>query len=125
MHFTKLRVSNEATGRLRMLRQRSGLTPNLLCRMALTSSLETGPVGDMVPPEDNGQEFNAYTLFGSDQSIFLSMLIHVEQGQGGVELDDEDLMRRLRCHIDRGIGYIAIRINAPADAARLLAGEAA
>lgn len=123
MHFSKLRVSTEATGRLRMLRQRSGLTPNLLCRMALTSSLESGPVGDMTPPEENGQEFNAYTLFGSDQPIFLSLLALVEQGEGNLDLDDDELMLRLRCHIDRGIGHIAIRIDTPADAARLLAGE--
>ena len=124
MHVTKLKVSSEATGRLRMLRQRSGLTPNLLCRMALTSSLEMGTVGGMVAPEESGQEFNAYTLFGSDQPIFLSLLSLVEIGDEEV-LADEELIRRLRCHIDRGIGHIAIRINTPADAARLLAGEAA
>ena len=124
MHITKLRVSAEATSRLRMLRQRSGLTPNLLCRMALTSSLETGSAGAMTPPEENGQEFNAYTLFGSDQPIFLSMLSLVEQPDGKTDLGDDELMRRLRCHIERGIGHIAIRINTPADAARLLAGEA-
>lgn len=124
MHFTKLKVSSEATGRLRMLRQRSGLTPNLLCRMALTSSLEMGPVGGMAAPEESGQEFNAYTLFGSDQPIFLSLLSLVE-ATDDEELDDEELLRRLRCHIDRGIGYIAVRIDTPADAARLLSGEAA
>lgn len=125
MHFAKLRISSEATGRLRMLRQRSRLTPNLLCRMALASSLETGPVGEMAPPEESGQEFNAYTLFGSDQTIFLSLLTLVERIDGAAELDDDELMRRLRCHIDRGIGHIAIRIDTPADAARLLAGEVA
>ena len=78
----------------------------------------------MTPPEENGQEFNAYTLFGSDQPIFLSMLSLVEQPDGKTDLGDDELMRRLRCHIERGIGHIAIRINTPADAARLLAGEA-
>ena len=123
MHITKLRVSSEATGRLRMLRNRSGLTPNLLCRVALTSSLETGPVGDTTAPEESGQEFNAYTLFGSDQPIYLSLLMLVEQGNTETGLDDQELMHRLRCHIDRGIGQIAIRINTPSDAARLLSGE--
>ncbi|KNG91774.1 DNA sulfur modification protein DndE [Pseudaestuariivita atlantica] len=125
MHIAKLRVSSEATGRLRMLSQRSGLTPNLLCRMALASSLETGPIGDMSAPEENGQEFNAYTLFGSDQPIFLSLLSLVEETEADANMDDQELLRRLRCHIDRGIGQIAVRISTPSDAARLLSGIAA
>ena len=91
--------------------------------MALTSSLETGPVGDTTAPEESGQEFNAYTLFGSDQPIYLSLLTLVEQGDTETVLDDQELMHRLRCHIDRGIGQIAVRINTPSDTARLLSGE--
>ena len=125
MHFTKLRMSSETTGRLRMLQQRSGLTPNLLCRMGLMSSLESGSVGEMEPPEENGQEFNAYTLFGPDQPIFLSMLALVESQEGSEDFDEETLLRQLRCHLDRGVGQIAIRIDSPSDAARLLAGQAA
>ena len=45
MHISKFRVSSEATGRLRVLRQRAALTPNLLCRMAMAMSFEMGKVG--------------------------------------------------------------------------------
>ena len=68
MHISKFRVSSEATGRLRVLRQRAALTPNLLCRMAMAMSFEMGKVGAAAELEE-GQEFNAYTLFGSDQPI--------------------------------------------------------
>ncbi|MEO1538688.1 MAG: DndE family protein, partial [Pseudomonadota bacterium] len=66
-----------------------------------------------------------YTLFGSDQPIFLSLLSLVEETEPDANMDDQELFRRLRCHIDRGIGQIAVRISTPSDAARLLSGVAA
>ena len=45
-----------------MLKQRTGLTPNLLCRIALMMSLEEGPLGNIPLPNEDGSEFNAYTL---------------------------------------------------------------
>jgi len=62
LHYSKLKISSEATTRLRMLKQRTGLTPNLLCRIALMMSLEEGPLGNIPLPNEDGSEFNAYTL---------------------------------------------------------------
>ena len=121
MHISKFRVSGEATGRLRVLRQRAALTPNLLCRMAMAMSFEMGKVG--APAElEEGQEFNAYTLFGSDQPIYTTLLRWVET-EDGEEVDDQELIRRLRTHIDRGLSAITARVKSPGDAARLLAGD--
>ncbi|WP_163334294.1 DndE family protein, partial [Enterobacter bugandensis] len=39
MHFSKVSISLDATSKLRSLRQRTGLTPNLLCRFGLMLSL--------------------------------------------------------------------------------------
>ena len=65
MRFTKLKISKDAESRLRSLRQRTGLTPNLLCRMAVMLSLEEGPVGGAIVTDEGGNEFNAYTLTGA------------------------------------------------------------
>ncbi|MCO6185211.1 DNA sulfur modification protein DndE [Rhizobium sp. L1K21] len=121
MHISKFRVSDEATGRLRVLRQRAALTPNLLCRMAMAISLEMGKIGSATDTED-GQEFNAYTLFGADQPIYTTLLRWVET-EDGEELDERELIRRLRAHIDRGLTAISARVKSPGDAARLLAGD--
>ncbi len=123
MHISKFRVSSEATSRLRVLRQRASLTPNLLCRMAMAMSFEMGKVGAAVEIEE-GQEFNAYTLFGSDQPIYTTLLRWVET-EHGEEVDDQELIRRLRAHIDRGLSAISARVKSPSDAARLLAGDSA
>ena len=122
MHINKFRISAEATGKLRVLRQRAMLTPNLLCRMAMAASFELGPVGPVSSKIEEGQEFNAYTLFGADQPLYTTLLRLVEY-DGTPPRDEADLLSRLRAHIDRGLTQLAVRIKTPSDAARVLAGE--
>lgn len=81
MHYSKLKISSEATTRLRMLKQRTGLTPNLLCRIALMMSLEEGRLGNIPLPNEDGSEFNAYTLTGENTDLFLSLLRYVEDNR--------------------------------------------
>jgi DNA sulfur modification protein DndE len=127
MHINKFRISADATNKLRVLRQRSGLTPNLLCRMAMTASFESGSIGLGASAEPDGQEFNAYTLFGADQPIFITMLrlVEAEDGEGEQRLDEQVLLKRLRAHIDRGLQYLSARIKTPADVADLLGARSA
>ena len=123
MHINKFRISTEATSRVRVLRHRAGLTPNLICRMAMAASFEAGKIGP-APETEEGQEFNAYTLFGADQPIYTTLLRWIET-EDGEAVDDKELLRRLRSHIDRGLGAIAVRVKLPGDTARLLSGDTA
>lgn len=118
MRLTKLRISADASSRLRALRQRTGLTPNLLCRMAVMLSLEEGGIGN-VQVDEGGQEFNAYTLTGEHHTLIVAMLQFVEEGVDGHSLPDEALFDRLRAHIHRGVATLAVRAKAPVDIARL------
>lgn len=119
MRFNKLKVSADATSRLRALRQRTGLTPNLLCRIAIMLSLEEGRAPPPAPDE-NGQEFNAYTLTGDYHGLITAMLRFVEEDEGGIApLSNEDLVSRLRAHIHRGVATLAVRAKSPIDVARL------
>lgn len=120
MHYSKLRISNDATSKLRSLRQRTGLTPNLLCRIALTTSLQEGPLGTAPIPDEEGSEFNAYTLTGEYGALFAALLRWVEEGPTPTEaLSNTDLLDRLRGHIHRGVGTLSVRAKAPADILRL------
>lgn len=121
MRFNKLNISLDATSRLRSLRQRTGLTPNLLCRAAIMLSLEEGPVGQGARPDEKGQEFNAYTLTGDYNGLIAAMLRFVEETEPGlaVPLTNEELIARLRTHIHRGVGTLAVRAKSPADVVRL------
>lgn len=118
MRLTKLKISADAASRLRSLRQRTGLTPNLLCRMAVMLSLEEGAIGN-VQVDEGGQEFNAYTLTGEHHTLIVAMLQFVEEGADGHSLPDEALFDRLRAHIHRGVATLAVRAKAPVDVARL------
>lgn len=124
MRYSKLKISIDATSKLRSLRQRTGLTPNLLCRLAVMLSLEEGPLGDMPLPDEEGMEFNAYTLTGDYNSLIGAMLRFVEQPATAEPLSDEDLLVRFRAHIHRGVGTLSVRTRSPADVARLIAEAA-
>jgi DNA sulfur modification protein DndE len=121
MRFTKLKISADAESRLRSLRQRTGLTPNLLCRMAIMLSLEEGPVGPGTDTDEGGSEFNAYTLTGDHDRLIFAMLRLVEEEQAGGRVADDELLARLRAHIHRGVGTLSVRAKAPADVALLAA----
>jgi DNA sulfur modification protein DndE len=119
LRFNKLKISADATSKLRSLRQRTGVTPNLLCRTAIMLSLEEGPVNATAPDED-GQEFNAYTLTGDHQQLFFALIRFVEEDEGGLPpLTNDELVDRLRAHLHRGVGTLAVRAKSPADLARL------
>ncbi|WP_066725643.1 DNA sulfur modification protein DndE [Sphingomonas pituitosa] len=121
MRFNKLKISADATSRLRSLRQRTGLTPNLLCRAAIMLSLEEGPVGGGTTPDEEGQEFNAYTLTGDYNGLIGALLRFVEETEPdlAVPLTNDQLVGRLRFHIHRGVATLAVRAKSPADVARL------
>ncbi|AXE65291.1 DNA sulfur modification protein DndE [Hyphomonas sp. CACIAM 19H1] len=121
MHYSKLRISSDATSKLRSLRQRTGLTPNLLCRIALMTSLEEGPLGGAHPPDEEGSEFNAYTLTGEYGALFAALLRWVEEGAAPSDpLENDELLMRLRGHIHRGVGTLSVRAKTPADVLRLV-----
>lgn len=126
---SKISISKDAGGQLRALAQRARLTPNLLARMALTTSLEAGALGALQKPaEVSGQEFNTYTLLGTDQHLYLA-LVELVEGDALNEADpNPDSDRLIDCmvaHIERGISQIALRIKTPGDVARLMAGATA
>ncbi|GAA5181526.1 hypothetical protein GCM10023345_05310 [Acinetobacter kookii] len=119
MHYSKLKISSEATTRLRMLKQRTGLTPNLLCRIALMMSLEEGPLGNIPLPNEDGSEFNAYTLTGENTDLFFSLLRYVEDNEEE-PLENKVLLDRMRGHIHRGVGAMSVRMKSPSDILSLI-----
>ena len=122
MRYTKLNVSTDATSRLRSLQQRTGLTPNLLCRIAAMMSLEEGPVGTIRAPDDKGREFNSYTLTRELNGVFGAMVRFVEEDEGrGEPLPNDELVLRFAAHIHRGVGLLSVRAKSPADIVRLAA----
>lgn len=122
MRYSRLRISADANSRLRYLRQRTGVSANLLIRFGIMMSLEEGPVRGSLPDE-KGQEISAQTLTGDHTAMIGAMLRHVEEVEaGGPPLSDEDLVARLRMHIHRGVATLSVRAKSVADLGRLVIG---
>lgn len=118
--FNRIKISTDATARLKTLKARTGLTPNILCRMALCFSLENTPHlnEDLVKINEDGQEFNRFTLTGEYDYYFIALVKQrcIEDG-----LDpEEDFMDQFKLHLNNGIVSIYGRIRNIADVINLL-----
>lgn len=99
--FNKIRVSKSASVRLSMLKGRTGLTPNILCRLGFCLSLGDSSIPSPQRFDEDGQEFNRYTLTGEFDTIFIALL-RERLLRDGLDLD-KDLLPQFRAHINRGV----------------------
>ncbi|OQA22555.1 MAG: hypothetical protein BWY63_00770 [Chloroflexi bacterium ADurb.Bin360] len=118
MKLQRLRVCEEVDLRLRTLKARTGLTPNLLCRLGFCLSLNdpTPPDPDQYP-EDSQREINRYTLTGPWDSLFVALLKErcYQDGFGEDELDSH-----FRAHVNRGVLILYKQVRELEDLARLV-----
>jgi DNA sulfur modification protein DndE len=100
MRLNKIRLSKEASERLKHLKGRTGLTPNILSRLGFCLSLcePAIPNPDQYPEED--REFNRYTLLGEWDSLFVALL---KQRLAQDQISEEHLENQFRAHLNRGI----------------------
>ena len=118
MDFNRLRVSEEVTVKLRTLKMRTGMTPNLLCRLALCYSLEDKTIPDPDHYDESGQEFNRYTLTGKWDLLFTAL---VKERCKIDHLDYKDhFFPQYRAHINRGVDLIYSIVKGLSDIAHLL-----
>jgi DNA sulfur modification protein DndE len=120
MKLTRLRLTKDASNRLRFLAGRTGLTPNLLCRIGFCLSLaEPGvPIPEQYPEED--REFNRYTLLGEYDPLFVALLKERIR-QDGLNIDL--LPEHFRAHVNRGITLLQQRAKGLADIAELVSAS--
>ena len=105
----RIRFSIEADQRLRTLKGRTGITPNLLCRIAFCVSIEEvgAPLSDA--SEMSEREINRYTLLGEFDQLFVGLLC----GRHPEVLDDAsgELTRLFVAHVHRGLALMANRVK--------------
>lgn len=94
----RLRISKSAADTLKLLKSRTGLTPNIVCRMALVISLEHGKRGGESQPDQLGSEFNATTFFGEFGLVFEALLRQVHG-----KLDAKQSAIVISSHVDAGL----------------------
>lgn len=97
----RLKTSKKCQSTLEDLRNRTNITPNILCRYAISISvLEDTPVNIDKVKDSNGQEFNRQILTGRYDSIFKAIIIQKEARH---LTDEEYFPTYIKAHIERGV----------------------
>lgn len=120
MKLTRLRLSKDASNRLRFLAGKTGLTPNLLCRIGFCLSLSEGSVPDPEAYSDEDREFNRYTLLGEYDPLFIALL---KERCREDEIPTDRLPDYFRAHMNRGVLLLQQRTRSIADIALLAASS--
>ena len=119
MKLNKFKVSEDVDNKLKQLKARTGLTPNLLCRVGFCLSLREPDVPNpSAYDEKSNREFNRYTLTGAWDSLFVALLI---QRCHKDELRiPEDVEEQFRAHLNRGVLLLFQRVKNLSDLCRLI-----
>lgn len=112
MKLTKLRLTKDSSNRLRHLAGKTGLTPNLLCRLGFCLSLSEASVPNPADYPEEEREFNRYTLLGEYDALFVALL---RQRCHQQQLDPAELPNYFRAHVNRGITLLQRRVKGLAD----------
>ena len=71
----RVALSNNATGKLRYMKQNTGLTPNILSRIAIMKAIEAGGSIKNAGVEDSeGQVLSRDVLFGDHASVYDALI---------------------------------------------------
>ena len=102
MSLKRIYVNDDVANRLSLLKSRTGLTPNLSCRIGFCLSLEEPGIPDeRLYSDTQAREFNRYTLTGQWDSYFFALLKERLVNDG---LDPEsDLEGQFKAHLSRGV----------------------
>lgn len=119
----KLRLSDEAYTRLKMLKSKTGLEDWTLARLGLCFSLGDPNVRDLSKfvHASSPKEFNRYTLTGDMDLLYVeSIRSYIARHKTG-KMNEGDVMR---AHLNRGIIGLSRQVKSLSDLAQLLANAA-
>ena len=121
MSFNRIRLSRSATNRLSLLKSRTGLTPNILCRIGFCLSLRDSIVPRPENYDEDGQEINRYTLTGEWDKFFIALLKE-RLLKDGLDIN-KNLFPQLRAHMNRGAISLYDKVKTLEDFQDLLPSE--
>jgi len=119
MKLTRLRVCAQADQSLIQLKARTGLNPNILCRIGFAMSLNDPLIPDpSAYPPDSDREINRFTLLGEWDEYFVALL-RERCSLDRLDLEN-DLDDQFRAHVNRGVVHLLTRVKNLNDLARLV-----
>lgn len=126
LQLKRVKFCKEADSWLRTLKSRTGITPNLLCRLGFCLSLEEPSMPDPAKyPEDSAREINRYTLVGEFDTLY-EALLRQRLADGGQETPESDVLdEQFHAHMNRGVMLLAARMKTLVDLDELASGARA
>jgi len=122
----RIPFSASVDNKLRQLKGRTGITPNILCRLGFCLSLEErGVPTDPFHGDAVGREINRYTLLGEYDTVFISLLKTWATMNGYQANEDKDLNEVLVAHMNRGAELLSARVRTLVDLQNILPREPA
>jgi DNA sulfur modification protein DndE len=116
LQLKRVRFCKEADSWLRTLKSRTGITPNILCRLGYCLSLDELTLPNSTKyPEDSAREINRYTLLGEYDSVYEALLKQRLTDAGHADLTSELLDDQFRAHMNRGVMLLAARMKVLGD----------
>lgn len=109
----RIPISVETDNRLRMLKARTGVNPNIICRISLCLSLEEkGRPNEFAEDYKSSREINRYTLMGKFDQVIVALL---KTWIAKEEMSFNEIDKMFLAHINRGVGILAGRIKSISD----------
>lgn len=123
MKLNSLRVCQEASHRLSLLKGRTGLTPNILCRLGFSMSLNDPTIPNPADyPPDSDRIIDRHVLTGPWDKMFVA-LIKERCKQDGLPVTDDALAEQFKTHVNRGVLLLYKRVKSLNDLALLMPRE--
>ena len=120
LKLQRIAFSEDADTRLRMMKSRTGITPNLLGRIGFCLSLEEPGIPIVRDNFKPGREINRYTLLGKFDSLMVALL-NARMVVDGIDLSMLDEM--FTAHMNRGVELLTSRVKTLGDFQDLVRSE--
>lgn len=118
MQLNRIHISEDSRNKLRILKGRTGLLPNVLSRIGLMLSLSEPHEPELDADSSDGSEFNRFTLMGEWDPLIVALL--EERGiENGMCEDNDTLVKYFRAHLNRGVRLLYGRVRRLGDFANL------
>ena len=119
--FKQIKLSESATRACQTFKNRTGLTPNISCRLALSVSLsdDNAPSTEIYASDDSGQLINRYTFLGEHELSMLSLFVLWCHER---DIAEAEYYPFLMAHINRGAEMLVSRVRDLSQLTNLIEG---
>ena len=119
MRLDRIHISADSRNKLSVLRARTGLPPDVLCRVGFMLSLAGDTTPELDVDIDNLYEFYPVTPIGKWAPLIL-VLFEEWCIINGIRTDEGILVKYFRAHLNRGVDLLYGRVKRLEDLVNLL-----